>query len=134
MTTYDDNAAARTLSAATDLDALARDLIAKLLLGALTVTTSDYTSGQVLADQNGAGSVLTFTFATPVDMIWVTDIGSTTTNISRVDPYGGTPTANQGAVVFNATPTPIQVLPASTTIQVYAPVGSVISVYGQRYV
>ncbi len=78
--------------------------------------------------------MLTFTFATPVDFVWVTDVGSTTTNVSRADPYGGTPSATTGVPVFNATPTPLAVAPPSATVKVWAPAGSTISVHGQRYI
>ena len=94
----------------------------------------DYSSAQILADQAGAGGVLTFNFTTPVDFIWVTDTGTTTTNISRVDPFGGTPAASTGIPVFNQTPTPISVVPPSMTVKVYAPAGANISMYGLRYV
>lgn len=92
----------------------------------------DYQVGEILADQSGVGGVLNFDFSNPVDFIWVTDIGATTTNISRVDPFGGTPSSSLGIPVFNATPTPINVTPARTRIQVYAPSGSTITMYGYR--
>jgi len=91
-----------------------------------------YASGEVLADQVGAGAVLTFTFSSAIDFIWVNDIGATTTNISRCDPFGGTPSASLGVAVPNAVPTPIFVTPASTTVKVFAPSGSTISLYGHR--
>ena len=94
----------------------------------------DYSSGQILADQAGTGAVLTFNFTTPVDFMWVTDTGTTTTNISRVDPFGGTPAASLGIPVFNQTPTPISVVPPASSVKVYAPAGANIAVYGLRYV
>lgn len=94
----------------------------------------EYTNGTPLPDQNGAGGVLTFTFPSPVDLVWVTDISTSTTAITRVDPYGGTPSSSQGAVVLNQIPTPIQVLPPASSIKVFAPTGTIISVRGDRYV
>lgn len=102
-------------------------------LGRFGTPPQDYTVGTTLSDQAGAGAVLTFTFPFAVNMIWVTDIGSTTTNISRVDAFGGTPSATKGAVVMNGTPTPIQVTPPSTTVKVFAPTGSTISMMGHAY-
>lgn len=92
----------------------------------------DYQAGEILADQAGAAAVLTFTFANAVDFIWVTDVGTVTTNVSRVDMLGGTPSATLGVPVFNQAQTPISVTPARTTIKVYAPVGTTISMYGHR--
>jgi hypothetical protein len=92
-----------------------------------------YASGEILADQAGVGAVLTFTFAEPVDLIWVTDVGAMTTNISRCDPFGGMPTASAGIPVLNGVPTPIAVTPALDTIKVFAAAGSTISMYGHSY-
>jgi hypothetical protein len=103
-------------------------------IGRFGTPPQDYTSGETRPDQAGAGAVLTFTFSIPVDFVWVTDTGTTTTNISRVDAYGGTPSATQGSVVFNQVPTPIQVPSPTNTIKVYAPTGAIISMTGQRYV
>lgn len=92
-----------------------------------------YSSSEILVDQAGAAGVLTFTFSSPVDLIWIVDVGAATTNISRADPFGGTPAASTGIPVLNQTPTPIAVAPATATVKVYAPVGSTIAMYGQRY-
>lgn len=102
-------------------------------MGRFGTPPTEYTSGQVLADQTGAAAVQTFTFTIPVDFVWVTDIGATTTNVSRVDPFGGTPAATTGIPVLNGAPTPISVVPASSTVKVYAPSGSTIAMYGLRY-
>lgn len=90
----------------------------------------DFTTGEILADQAGAGGVLTFTFSSPVQMVWVRDTGATTTNVSRVDPFGGTPNASTGIPVPNGEPTPITV--TTSQVKVYAASGSTISVYGYR--
>lgn len=101
-------------------------------MGRFGAPPTEYIGGQALADQVGAAAVQTFTFSTPVDFIWVTDIGATTTNVSRVDPFGGTPAATTGIPVLNGAPTPINVVPSSATVKVYAPVGSTITMYGLR--
>lgn len=103
-------------------------------IGRFGTPPSEYMSAEIRPDQAGANAVQTFTFSTPVDFIWVTDVGTTTTNVSRVDPYGGTPSSSAGIAVFNQTPTPIQVVPARASINVYAPTGSTITMYGLRYV
>lgn len=90
----------------------------------------DYTTGEVLADQTGAGGVLTFTFSAPVHMVWVRDIGATASNVSRVDPFGGTPSSTTGIAVPNGEPTPITV--TTSSVKVFAPTGSTIAVYGYR--
>jgi hypothetical protein len=96
-------------------------------------TRDGFTSGEVLADQTGAAAVLTFTFAGgAVDLIWVTDTSGSTSAISRVDPFGGTPSASLGIPVLNQTPTPIT-CPPTASVQVYAPAGTNIVVYGLRY-
>ena len=94
----------------------------------------DYSSASTLPTQPGANGVLTFTFPTPVDFVWVTDTSTGTSNISYVDAFGGTPAAGQGAVVLNQAPTPVQVVPPSSTVKVWAPSGAVIGMYGLRYV
>lgn len=96
-----------------------------------TLAVSDqYANGEVLADQTGAGAVLTFTFANTMDLIWVRDTGAVTTNVSRVDPFGGTPSASAGIPLPNNEPIPIT--RQTTTVKVYAPAGSTISAWGYR--
>lgn len=97
-----------------------------------TVAVQDkFSAGEILADQVGAGAVLTFTFTSAVQMVWVRDIGATLTNVSRADPFGGTPTATLGIAIPNGEPTPLTI--TTSSVKVYAPVGSTISVYGYRY-
>lgn len=97
-----------------------------------TVAVQDkFSGGEILADQVGAGAVLTFTFTSAVQMVWVRDIGATLTNVSRADPFGGTPTATLGIAIPNGEPTPLTI--TTSSVKVYAPVGSTISVYGYRY-
>jgi hypothetical protein len=90
-----------------------------------------FAGGEVLADQNGAGAVLTFTFASPVNLVWVVDTGAVTTNVCRADPFGGTPSATAGIPVFNQAPSPITV--TTSSVKVYAPAGAVVAVHGYRY-
>lgn len=90
----------------------------------------DYLTQVPLGDLAGAGAVLTFTFATPVDCAWVTDIGATATNISRVV-INGTASSTSGHVLQNGTPFPFLMRNIST-VSVYALVGSTISVCGYR--
>lgn len=86
----------------------------------------DYQAGEVLADQMGAGAVLTFTFATARNLVLIEAVG--TSQIARADPFGGTPSATQGVRCDDATPT---YLPVTTTVvKVFAPAGMVVSVAG----
>lgn len=97
-----------------------------------TVAATDtFSGGQVLADQTGAGAVLTFTFSAPVQLVWVLDTSGVTAAISRADPFGGVPTATTGIPVLNGTPTPLTV--ATSSVKVYAPTGTNITVYGYHY-
>lgn len=90
----------------------------------------DYLTQVPLTDQAGAGAALAFTFATAVDCVWVTDIGATTSNISRVV-INGTANSTTGHVLQNGTPFPFMMRGISS-VSVYAPSGSTISVCGYR--
>lgn len=83
--------------------------------------------GQTLADQSGAGSVLTFTFDPQVDLVWVRCDGG----VGRADPFGGTPTASQGIPCDDAVPNPITV--TTSVVKVFAATGVSVSVWGFRY-
>lgn len=88
---------------------------------------SKFREGEVLPDQTGVGGVLTFTFSKEMDLIWVrTDDG----DACRVDPFGGTPTANQGIQCDTGVVTPINF--STSTIKVYAANGYV-KVWGVKY-
>lgn len=84
-------------------------------------------AGEALADQNGAAGVLTFVFSSAVQLVWVRSKGG----ISRADPFGGIPAINTGIPCADDEPTPISVQTAS--VKVWAPAGSVVSVWGFRY-
>lgn len=90
-----------------------------------------YGTCEVLPDQAGSGSVLTFTFSTAVQMFWVTDTSAASSAVSRVTTGSDTPTASHGIPVFNQAPCPVTVTTAA--VSVYAPNGTNIVVHGFRY-
>lgn len=83
--------------------------------------------GEILADQLGDGTVKTFTFSSPVQLVWIRFDGGN----GRVDPFGGTPDLVTDAGIFceNGIPTPITV--QCTVLKAIGSVGS-IRVYGYR--
>lgn len=89
----------------------------------------DYQAGEVLADQTGAGAVLTFTFAAPVHLV-VVDANGTAANVARADPFGGTPDATTGIPCRDEVPTFMPV--TTSSVKVWAPASMVVSVYGYR--
>ncbi len=90
----------------------------------------DYATGEVLPDQIGAGAVLTFTFSAAVQLVLVHAYSATATDLARVDPFGGTPSASAGIRALNDVPTFIPV--TATVVKVYAPTGMEVSVSGFR--
>lgn len=89
----------------------------------------DYQSGECLADQTGAGAVLTFTFTSPVQLV-VVDANGAATDVARADPFGGTPTASLGVPCRDEAGA---YMPVSTSVvRVFAPVGMIVSVVGYR--
>jgi hypothetical protein len=88
----------------------------------------DYQSGEVLADQSGAGAVLTFTFSTTMSMVTCLSIGTSLT--ARADPFGGTPTSTLGIRLDDGVPVFIPV--NSSSVKVFAPAGTSISVWGLK--
>lgn len=89
----------------------------------------DYVGGEILADQTGAGAVLTFTFASAVQLVVVHGNGLVT-DTARADPFGGTPTATLGIPCGDEAATYIPV--TTSSVKVFAPVGMVITVWGFR--
>lgn len=99
----------------------------------LDVTTTgvkardDYQGGEVLADQTGAGAVLTFTFAAARNLILIEAVG-TGTQVARADPFGGTPTATQGIRCDDSVPTYLPV--TATVVKIFAPASMAVAVAG----
>ena len=86
-----------------------------------------FNGGELLEDQAGAGAALTFTFASEMDLIWVSASGG----VGRADPFGGTPTSTKGVYIASgaAVPCPVQ----ATVVKVFANAGTTISVWGFRF-
>lgn len=88
----------------------------------------DYQAGEILADQSGTGAVLTFTFSTAVQLVVAQSTGTSLT--ARMDPFGGTPAASLGIRMDDGVPNYVAI--TCTTVQVFAPVGVTVAVYGMR--
>jgi hypothetical protein len=84
-----------------------------------------YSEMEALADQAGAGDVLTFIFSADVDLAMVRSVGG----VSRAHP-SGTPTATSGAYCANDEPEPLPV--RTSEINVWAPASATVSVWGYR--
>jgi len=84
-----------------------------------------FTGGEALADQTGDGTVKTFTFASPVDLVWVRCVAVA----GRCDPFGGTPSATQGIYCAADEPNPMTI--RTSSVKVFAASGQ-ISVWGYR--
>ena len=93
----------------------------------------DFASGEVLADQTGAGAALMFVFSAAVQNVWVYAVNPSDLSEAgevRVDPFGGTPSATLGIPVAFGGGFPI---PATTSsVKVYAENGIRVTVYGNR--
>jgi hypothetical protein len=86
----------------------------------------DYDDREILADQSGAGVVLTFTFTQQVHMVMVTTRG--TDLVCRVDPKGGAPSASFGQPIFDGA---TGYFPLKTSaVKVFAPSGTTVTVMG----
>lgn len=92
-----------------------------------TFNADRFGSGEILADQEGAGDVLTFTFTQQQHLVWVRSDGG---NV-RVDPFGGTPTATLGILVEDAVPQAIGI--TTLSVKVYASAFTTVRVWGARY-
>lgn len=93
----------------------------------------DFLTGEILADQTGAGAALTFTFSAVVQTVWVYAVDPadlTATGEVRVDPYGGTPTASLGIPVGFGGGFPIGV--TTSAVKVFAASGVRVTVYGNK--
>lgn len=111
--------------------------------GALTVEVNnangplnvadDYQTGEILPDQTGIGGVLTFTFSTPVQNMWVyavRPIDLAADGEVRADPFGGAPSATFGIPISLGAITPIPAV--ATSIKIFAAAGVRVTVYGNR--
>lgn len=90
--------------------------------------TGDYMNGaDYLTDQAGAGGVLTFTFGTAVQLVYVRSVGG----VARVTTGSATPSATTGAYVGadESFPFPSNV----TQVKVFASAGTTVSVWGYRF-
>ncbi|MDQ6719334.1 MAG: hypothetical protein M3003_00890 [Candidatus Dormibacteraeota bacterium] len=87
----------------------------------------DFQTGECLADQTGAGAVLTFTFAAPRNLVLIEAVG-TGTQVARADPFGGTPNVTTGIRCDDGVPTYVPV--TTTTLRVWAPASMAVAVAG----
>lgn len=88
----------------------------------------EFTSGEILAEQNGANAVLTFTFASPVNEVHVDLIGDGL--VGRIDPFGGTPSSTLGIPCYDKITKKLSIV--TTTVRIYAPTGATVNVFGFR--
>jgi hypothetical protein len=88
----------------------------------------EFTGGQVLAQQSGAGTVLTFTFASAVQLVVVDSSGDGL--VSRIDPFGGTPSESLGIPCRHEVPVYLPI--TATVVKVYAPAGAAVNCWGMR--
>lgn len=110
------------------LDTAVRDRLPTALVatGELSVA-DDYQEFEALSDQTGAGSVLTFTFTSAVNLVVVHAVG--TSQVARATTTQ-TPSATLGARCPDDAPT---YLPVTTSVmKVFAPNGMLVSVCGYR--
>lgn len=92
-------------------------------------TADDYDGGEVLAEQAGAGNVLTFTFSAPVQLV-VVEAESPGMQVARADPFGGEPDATTGIPCRSEVPV---YMPITTTeVKVWAPGGTTVNCWGYR--
>lgn len=93
----------------------------------------DFASGEVLPDQIGANSVLTFTFSEQQAMAWVYAVNPADLSEQgevRVHPFGGVPSASYGIPVpFGAG---FPVTSPMVSFEVFAPAGIRVTVIGYK--
>lgn len=87
----------------------------------------DYQEFEALADQAGAGAVLTFTFTAPVQLVVVHAVG--TALVARATTTQ-TPSATLGARCADDAPAYLPV--TTSSVKVFAPLGMTVSVIGYR--
>lgn len=89
-------------------------------------TSNDFSSGEILPEQNGTDTVLTFTFSQTMQCVFVDCNGEDV--IARIDPFGGTPTSTLGIPCYGN----IKLDLICNIVRVWAPTGSIINVWGLK--
>lgn len=90
----------------------------------------DFSGGEILAQQNGANAVLTFNFASEMNLIFIESSSGDNELICMANPFGGTPTSTSGIPCHNKQAREIKI--NTTTVRVYAPTGTTVNVWGLR--
>lgn len=110
---------------ATEVTAAAvRDRLPTALADDGSLPTKDtYTTDEALASQAGANAVLTFTFAAPMDLLWVRSEGGT--SFARIT---GDPALGAGIYCEDGVPQPIT--RRTSTVKVWAPAGATVFCWG----
>lgn len=97
-------------------------------VGDPSYVTDVQTAGQILADQAGADGVLTFTFSSTMDEVFVHSAGAAT----RADPLGGTPAASTGIPCPSGTIVAMRV--RTSSVKIYASSSATaVSVWGFKH-
>jgi hypothetical protein len=91
--------------------------------------SDDYDEQESLADQAGAGAVLTFTFSAPVHMAIVTAVGADLVGRATITP-ADVPSATKGQHCFHEAPT--YLVGITSEVSVFAPAGMTVGVVGLR--
>lgn len=102
-----------------------RDRLPAALDGGALPVADVFTGGEALADQAGDGTVKTFTFSSPVDLVWVRCVGGA----GRADPFGGTPTLSLGIYCAEDEPNPMTV--RTSVVKAISPAGTIV-LWGYR--
>lgn len=97
-----------------------------LLSSGQVIIDQAYDLLEILEDQTGSGSVLTFTFSSAVELAWIRSVGG----ISRAGNAANIPTATKGIYCAADEPNPVTL--RGTDLRVFAPIGTVISVWGYK--
>lgn len=88
----------------------------------------DYSDGEVLAEVSGSNGVETITFTSAVNLLVAESAGEDL--VSRLDPFGGTPTSSLGVPCRDEVPVYMPV--TATTVKAYVPTGATLNVWGYR--
>ena len=94
-------------------------------------TIDKFTTGYVLGAQSApVDSVLTFTFTTPVDLVYIFSADHNN-HVGMADPFGGTPSDTLGIPLLPGVPQSFPVVTSS--VKVYESAGGVVYVWGYKY-